>query len=412
MATQTAGGKAAGFVAAVLLLLTATRTVTFQDLTASFPSSLKLGNPKEDPLFLWLTGGPGCSSFCAIVYENGPIEFNISNYEGGLPSLNYYPYAWTKTASILFLDSPIGTGFSYSTTSEGWPTSDSKSSNVVYHFFLKWLQENPKYLPLQTYIAGDSYSGIIVPLVTKLIVQGLEAQVQPRINLKTAKESCHENYVDVDPTNTDCVLALAQYDMCVKDLYTNCILEPKCTFARPHETWNRRSLGDNKSRGFIFFPPKIEELWCRNFNYALSMDWANDPLVREALHVRKDTVQDWVRCNSSLDYTTDVQSVIDVHKYLTTKQLNVLVESGDRDMTIPFVGTVKWIKSLNLTVDEQWRPWFVDGQVAGYTEKYYTSKNGYRLVFATVKGAGHTAPEYQRRRCYEMFRRWVHWYPL
>jgi hypothetical protein len=39
--------------------------------------------------------------------------------------------------------------------------------------------------------------------------------------------------------------------------------------------------------------------------------------------------------------------------------------SGDLDMVIPYVGTHAWIKSLNLTVSEEWEPWFVDGQVAG-----------------------------------------------
>jgi serine carboxypeptidase-like clade 1 len=39
--------------------------------------------------------------------------------------------------------------------------------------------------------------------------------------------------------------------------------------------------------------------------------------------------------------------------------------SGDHDMNIPYVATHAWIETLNLTVDSDWRPWFVDGQIAG-----------------------------------------------
>ncbi|XP_044508809.1 serine carboxypeptidase-like 18 [Mangifera indica] len=123
------------------------------------------GNPEEDPLFLWMTGGPGCSSFNGLIYEigkddifTGPLEFDIDNYTG--------------TASFIFLDSPVGTGFSYSTNSDAWASSDTAAAKEAYEFLRKWLTDNPKYLALELFIGGDSYSGIIVPLITKLVVEG------------------------------------------------------------------------------------------------------------------------------------------------------------------------------------------------------------------------------------------------
>ncbi|CAM8901476.1 unnamed protein product [Rhodiola kirilowii] len=410
------------------------------------------GNPTEDPLMLWLTGGPGCSGFHDLIYEIGPMQFDIHNYPGGLPSLTPLEEAWTKTASIIFVDSPVGTGYSYSTTQAGWPSSDTIAAEQVYQFLVQWLLENPKYLPLELLIGGDSYAGMFVPVVTRKVLERNIAGAQPSFNLKgyvlgspttdealnsnskivfahrmalisdelyeTMKIFCNGNYINVDPSNVKCTEALIAYNLLIQNVWTNDILEPKCSFCSPRYPEKvsapRRFLRKNSGNNLLVeYPDRNVQLdRCRTFNYTLAYIWANDPRVIEALHVRKGFVTQWLRCNQSLSYIQNVDSVIPEHKYLVKHDLNVLVQTGDRDMIVPHVATRTWVQELDLDVDSNWRPWFVDGQVAGYTEKYESDVSGYRLVYATVKGAGHVAPEYYRKECYHMFNRWIHTYPL
>lgn len=42
------------------------------------------------------------------------------------------------------------------------------------------------------------------------------------------------------------------------------------------------------------------------------------------------------------------------------------VGSGDHDMCVPFTGSEAWTRSLGYQILDEWRPWFSDGQVAGY----------------------------------------------
>lgn len=42
------------------------------------------------------------------------------------------------------------------------------------------------------------------------------------------------------------------------------------------------------------------------------------------------------------------------------------VNSGDHDMMVPFLATQAWIRSLNYPIVDDWRPWYSNGQIAGY----------------------------------------------
>jgi serine carboxypeptidase-like clade 1 len=77
------------------------------------------------------------------------------------------------------------------------------------------------------------------------------------------------------------------------------------------------------------------------------------------------TVPAWSRCSYEIPYTNDIPSTVKYHLDVTTKGYRSLVYNGDHDMVIPFVGTQAWIKTLNFSIVDEWRPWFVDGQVAG-----------------------------------------------
>ncbi|KAK1398358.1 Serine carboxypeptidase-like 49 [Heracleum sosnowskyi] len=50
---------------------------------------------KADPVVIWLTGGPGCSSSLALFYENGPFHITKNM------SLSWNSYGWDKVCSCL-----------------------------------------------------------------------------------------------------------------------------------------------------------------------------------------------------------------------------------------------------------------------------------------------------------------------
>ncbi|XP_021822227.1 serine carboxypeptidase-like 18 isoform X3 [Prunus avium] len=366
-------------------------------------------SPKEDPLVLWLTGGPGCSGFSGLVYQIGPIMFNYANSSGNEPTFVLNPHSWTKVANIIFLDQPVGTGFSYAKRWGGYRTGDTLSAAQTYEFLRKWLKDHPEFLKNPLYIAGDSYSGITVPIIVQEVSNGNEVGHEPPLNLKSTKTNCKGEYVQVDPSNAPCVENLQEINECIQKINLGQILEPICSTMSPNPKifkWNLNFDGDN----FLDVLHHSTEPWCRDYNHLFSFIWANDKTVQNSLHVREGTIKGWERCNQSLSssYAYDVRSSLDYHRNLTKKNLRALVYSGDHDMEVPYVGTQEWIKSLNLSVDYQWRPWFVNGQVAGYTNAY--TRKAYSLTFVTVKGGGHTAPEYKPIECLAMIDRWFAYY--
>ncbi|GAB2225624.1 hypothetical protein Droror1_Dr00006421 [Drosera rotundifolia] len=403
-------------------------------------------NPEEAPLLLWLTGGPGCSTISAIFYENGPIQFEEVKYNGSLPRLTSRPYSWTEVVNLIYVDMPVGTGFSYSVTGAASHSSDTIASHHANEFLRKWIIGHPKFISNPVYLAGDSYSGLTLPVYFDQLSKGNDQGVEPIINLKgyllgnavtdhTFEENsgipyahglglisdelyeslvstCGGNYQFTLATSYECMTNLGAFYESLAGVNTVHILEPVCGFGSlfPRETL----VGARRSLYFKEIPikpiqpkPSLGDFACRADGYTLAAVWFNDLRVREALGVRKGTTGLWVRCNYALNYTNDNPSSLPYHLKFSAKGYRFLIYSGDHDLVVPFVGTQAWIRSLNYSIVDDWRSWHVEGQVAGFTRTYSN-----RMTFATVKGAGHTAPEYKPKECAAMFKRWLRGEPL
>ncbi|XP_027083594.1 serine carboxypeptidase-like 2 isoform X3 [Coffea arabica] len=373
-------------------------------------------NPQSDPLIIWLDGGPGCSSFIPLFFGIGPVILEPLSFDGTLPKLVLNPSTWTKVVSIIFLDSPVGSGFSYAKAAQASQSSDFQASDQAYEFIRKWLHDHPEYKSNPFYVSGISYGGIPVPILTQLISNGNEDGIEPRIDLKgyilgnpvTKASGIPNNRV---PFAYRMGLISDELYELVRNIDDQNILIPVCH--PPSRVPNKLFTG---GRSIIqMLHEKFEELDVRESTpvkciaewITLVDHWANNKSVQEALHVRRETIGQWIACNVTLPYTKNAGIAVPYHANLSTKGYRSLIYSGDHDLTVPHIETQAWIRSLRYPIIDDWRQWIHQGQVAGYTRTYAN-----KMTFATVKGGGHVAYELKPAECRTMLERWISHQPL
>ena len=128
-------------------------------------------DPATDPVILWMTGGPGCSSAVALFGENGPCKVNA---DGTATKLN--PYSWNRNATLIYVDQPAGTGFSYGAKD----ATEAGVARDMVDFLVQWFRIHGKFGNHDLYVTGESYAGHYVPAVSS----GLFRNGTLRKNLK------------------------------------------------------------------------------------------------------------------------------------------------------------------------------------------------------------------------------------
>ncbi|KAK7323430.1 hypothetical protein VNO77_26902 [Canavalia gladiata] len=371
------------------------------------------------PLLLWLNGGPGCSSLAyGAMQELGPFRVNSDG-----KSLNINRYSWNNAANVLFLESPTGVGFSYSNKSSDYDTNgDRKTARDNYVFLVNWLERFPEYKNRDFYIAGESYAGHYVPQLAHNILYHNKKANNTMINLKGIMIG---NAVINDETDTR-----GQYDF----LASHAIISDQtahdinqyCDFASINQTRKcfaaLNKVDDDTSFIDVY---NIYATLCNNPNLttlpkktSIVLDPCSDNYVQaylnrrdvqNALHANVTKLKyEWEPCSNTITNWEDSPSTIIplLHEFLNNG-IRVWIFSGDIDGRVPVTSTKYSINKMKLPIKTVWHPWFIYGEVGGYTQVY---EGG--LTFATVREAGHQVPSYQPARAFSLVKHFIDGTPL
>ncbi|KAF3451011.1 hypothetical protein FNV43_RR07100 [Rhamnella rubrinervis] len=385
-------------------------------------------NAAHKPLVLWLNGGPGCSSVAyGAAQELGPFLVR----DNGTLILN--SYSWNKVANMLFLEAPVGVGFSYTNKSKDmYKLGDEVTAADSYAFLIGWFKRFPQFKSHDFYIAGESYAGHYVPQLADLIYK--KNQGVSRDSYVNLKGFMIGNAVINDQTDSSGMFDYAWSHAIISDqLYNNIIKE--CSFGDENQT----VLCENHIKGFlrayseidiysIYAPvclntspkpasPKLvvaprlltrHDLWHR-----LGLPSGYDPCTEDYVvtYFNREDVQRALHANvTKLPYpytpcsgvirgwNDSPDTVLPIIRKLLNAGLRIWVYSGDTDGRVPVTSSRYSIKKMGLRINEEWRAWFHKGQVAGWVEVY---EGG--LTLATVRGAGHQVPVFAPAQSLSLF---------
>ncbi|KAJ0411816.1 hypothetical protein ATCC90586_002969 [Pythium insidiosum] len=114
-------------------------------------------DPSAVPLIVWLNGGPGLSSMTGLLGEMGPYRI----MEDG--KLIPHAYSWTRLGHMLFIDQPVGTGYSAVRDDAGYVNTQDEMATQLYRGLQGFYARHPEYSTNPVYLCGEAYAGKVVP---------------------------------------------------------------------------------------------------------------------------------------------------------------------------------------------------------------------------------------------------------
>ncbi|KNC48879.1 serine carboxypeptidase [Thecamonas trahens ATCC 50062] len=346
-------------------------------------------DPANDPVVLWMTGGPGCSSELAALFENGPFRVKDDL------TLEYNPGSWNTVANMIYIDQPTDVGFS---TGVDKVTDEAQMATNMLAFFKGFFEKYPHLLDNPLYITGESFGGHYVPSLGAAILRQEASGNGIGLNLKAIEIG--DGWVDpllqygsFAPYSLKYGLISSSEAKSLDAAYKRCaeLIKIGATTLASVECNSIESRAIGSHNPYNRKLPCVVPGLC--YNFTLQTDYMNLPAVQQALGVNKD----WSVCvRSAITAKDSISSFADEVKYVLESGVPVWTLNGELDIICNYLGVQAWMDDLQWSGQSgynaaSYKPW-------SYKENGQTKVGGSYKAFGnfsyvSVEEAGHMVPQ-------------------
>ncbi|KAI5633506.1 serine carboxypeptidase domain-containing protein [Phthorimaea operculella] len=383
---------------------------------------------KKAPVLLWLQGGPGGSSLFGLFTELGPLVVTNKGF-------SQRKYHWALDNHLIFIDNPVGTGFSYTEKEEGYCNDEDCVAKNLYKCLEQFFTLFPDLKNNEFYITGESYAGKYIPSLAmeihrrnqntvksksktkdgeiEITVQNIGNKEQWKINLQglaMGNAFCDPiNQIDYGSYLYQHGLIDDDQKQIFRDMQNNIQSEIK------QKEWKRAGLLLDKLLFGSNNTSYIENFTGFNYYYNYLMT-ADDPdvtmfakllqsvPVRKVCHVGNKPFNsgEKVMEHLSLDILHSVAPVIEE----LLSHYRILFYNGQLDIIVAYPLTENFLRNLNFSSSKEYhvakrKIWRVGQEVAGYVKK------AGNLTEILVRNAGHMVPSDQPKWALDMITRFI-----
>ncbi|KAK3379530.1 Alpha/Beta hydrolase protein [Lasiosphaeria ovina] len=373
-------------------------------------------DPKNDPVVLWLNGGPGCSSLTGLFLELGPASLDkklkIINNE----------FAWNNNASVIFLDQPVNVGYSYSGSAVSNTVAAGKD---VYALLTLFFHQFPEYAKQDFHIAGESYAGHYIPVFASEIL----SHKNRNINLKTVligngltdgltqyehyrPMACGKGGWPAVLDEGECQSMDNALPRC-QSLIQNCYDSGSVWSCVPASIYcNNALIGPYQRTGQNVYDVRSKCEDSSNLCYS-ALGWISEYLnqqsVMDALGVE---VSSYESCNFDINRNFLFQGdwMQPFHRLVPgiLKEIPVLIYAGDADYICNWLGNQAWTEALEWPGKKGFNKASIkDLTLDGADKEYGKVKAAGNFTFMRIYAAGHMVPMDQPEHSLDFLNRWL-----